>query len=57
MEDNTRSFMQPIADQTGLTTSTCFVLLALGILGVLAAVFLRQKDKGYKLETASTFVN
>lgn len=57
MEDNTRSFMQPIADQTGLTTPTCFVLLALGILGVLAALFLRQKDKGYKLETASTFVN
>lgn len=55
MEENTRSLFQPVTDLLG--APTCFVLLALGIIGVLAAVFLRQKDKGYKLETASTFVN
>ena len=39
MEENTRSFLTSVTDLLG--TPTYFVLLALGIIGVLATVFLR----------------
>jgi hypothetical protein len=58
MDSDTRSFLQPLADKLGLSLSTCFVFLALGIVGLLAAAFLmRKSDRGYELESGSTFVN
>lgn len=58
MDNDTRSFLQPLADTLGLSLQTCFLFLALGVLGLLAAaVLMRKQDRGYVLESGTAFVN